>query len=108
MWWTPMAGTPQAQARLRPKADPTSRAPIKPGPAVKATPSMESLDKPGLVEDLTDQGEGLADMVAGGELRHHAAELGVDLDLTVDGMSEQSAVAVVDGNAGLVAGGLDS
>ena len=47
-------------------------------------------------------------MLAGGHLRHHPAELGMQRDLTVDGVPEQTDRVVVERDTGLVTGGLDS
>jgi hypothetical protein len=44
----------------------------------------------GLGEDLADQGEDPANVVARGELRHHAAVFGMHLDLRVQGLGEQT------------------
>ena len=47
-------------------------------------------------------------MVARGELRNDAAVVGVHRDLGVQGVGEQPASGVVEGDAGLVAGGFDT
>jgi hypothetical protein len=47
-------------------------------------------------------------MVAGGELGHHAAVFGMQLDLAVEGVGEQTPRAVVNSDAGLIAGRFDT
>ena len=82
-------------------------------------PSICASSQPAGGEDLADQGEDAANVVAGGELRHHAAVLGVHLDLRVQGLGEQAlarggeraARAVgepVQRDSGFVAGCLDA
>ena len=61
-----------------------------------------------LLEDLCHQRHDLLDVVPGGELRHHAAALGVQFHLAVERLRAQTLVAVVEGDAGLVAGSLDA
>ena len=61
-----------------------------------------------LVQYLVDQLRGLADVIARGQFRHHAAVLCVQVDLAVQTLGDDSARRVVDGDAGLVAGGLDA
>ena len=64
--------------------------------------------EPRLVQDLAQEGQGLADVIAGGQLGHHASVFGMDPDLAVDGVGDQARPGVVDGDAGLVAGGFDA
>ena len=63
---------------------------------------------PGIVEERVQQGHDLADMVAGGEFRHHAAVAGVQFDLAVERVRKQPGAGVVERDAGLVAGCLDA
>jgi hypothetical protein len=69
---------------------------------------MSASVKPASVSTCCVSGKQLADMVAGGQLRHHAAKAGMQLHLAVDGLREQASVAIVDGDTGLVTGGLDA
>ena len=62
----------------------------------------------GAGEHLPHQRQGLAHVIPRGQLRHHPAELGVQGHLAVEGVGQQAPIAVVEGDAGLVAGGLDS
>jgi len=68
--------------------------------------------QPGLGQGLADQRGQLADVVAAGQFRHHPAVFGVQRDLAVDRVRQQAITAgaggVVDGDAGLVAGGFDA
>ena len=57
---------------------------------------------------LRVSGSDAPDVVAGGELRNDPAVLGVHGDLGVQGVREQPATRVVEGDAGLVAGGFDA
>ena len=59
-------------------------------------------------EHLVEQGNQLPYVIAGGELRHHAAVLGVHARLAVKQVRAQTRRAVVDGDSGLVTGSLDS
>ncbi len=63
---------------------------------------------PGLGERLARKRQDAADVVARGEFRHHAPVEGVQVDLRMQGVAEHAALAVVERNAGLVAGGLDA
>ena len=56
----------------------------------------------------TGQRHEAADVVAAGQLGHHAAVFGVHGHLGVQGVGEQSAFAVVKGDAGFVAGRFDT
>ncbi len=58
----------------------------------------------GLGQRLLQQGDGAPDMVARGQLRHHAAVLLVHGDLGMQGVGEQAALGVVQGEAGFIAG----
>ena len=60
-----------------------------------------------LPEHLPNHSRQSPDMIARRQLRHHASELGVDGDLRMHGVADQSARGVVDRDTGLVAGGLD-
>lgn len=55
--------------------------------------------------DLLQEGQDLAYMIPGGEFRHHAAVLPVQVDLTVYGMIQQALPGLIDGDAGFVARG---
>ena len=62
----------------------------------------------GLLQHPPHQRRQPPDVIARSELRHHAPEFGVDGALRVHGVCEQAARGVVDRDAGLVAGSLDS
>ena len=47
-------------------------------------------------------------MVAGGEFGHHAAVKPVQVDLRVQGLAQHAVLAVVERDAGFVAGGFDA
>jgi hypothetical protein len=51
-----------------------------------------------------DQGQQLADVIAGGQFRDDAAIFGVHLDLAEQPMGEQASLTVEYGGSGLVAG----
>ena len=55
-------------------------------------------------EDLVQQRQGFAYMIARGQFRHDAAILGVQRDLAVQGVREQATITVIEGDAGFVAG----
>jgi hypothetical protein len=61
-----------------------------------------------LAEHLLDQRNQLAHVVAGGELRHHAAVVGVQFHLAVQRVGQQPALGVVQRHTGFVAGGFDA
>ena len=61
-----------------------------------------------LVQRRPGQGHDLADVVAGGQFRHDAAEVGVQVDLAVQDIGEQPGLRVVERDSGFVAGRLDS
>ena len=69
---------------------------------------MSASVRPGLGEDALDQRQQAPDVVAGGQLRHHAAVSRVQRDLGVQRVRQEPRLAVVDGHAGLVAGGFDA
>ena len=60
----------------------------------------------GLVHDQLEQRQGLADVIAGRQLRHHPAVGGVQIHLRIKPMRQQAPVRVEQGHAGVVAGGL--
>ena len=62
----------------------------------------------GLLQQSAGERQQAPDVIAGGELRHHAPIVGVQPRLGVEHVSEQAAVAVVERDPGLVAGGLDA
>ena len=62
----------------------------------------------GDLKAMIDQGQEFPDMVPGGDLGHHAAVLGVQIDLAVQRMREQPLFAVEQGDTRFVAGGFDS
>ena len=73
----------------------------------------DALDIPGPIQaclrkHLIQQGNQFSHMISGGELRYHAAVLGVHGCLAVKLVGEQSGAAVVDGNAGFITGCLYS
>jgi hypothetical protein len=89
-------------------AGPHQQRPDQPGPGRVGHP-VECLGRrAGLFKHLFYQRKQLADVVAGGELRHHAAELGMQLHLAVQGVRQQAALGVEHGHPGLVTGGLDA
>ena len=47
-------------------------------------------------------------MVTGGKLRHHATVFGMQTNLAVERITQQTAVAGIDSHAGFITGGLDS
>ena len=47
-------------------------------------------------------------MVARGQFRYHAAIITVQIDLAVQGMGQQTALGIIYGDAGFVAGGLNA
>jgi len=47
-------------------------------------------------------------MVTGGKLRHHTTVLGMQADLAIQRITQQTAVAGIDSHAGFITGGLDS
>ena len=47
-------------------------------------------------------------MVAGGQLRYHATVLGMQTNLAVERIAQQTAVTGIDSHAGFITGGLDS
>jgi hypothetical protein len=59
----------------------------------------------GIGQQLTQQGDRAAQMIARGQFRHHATVHGVQRHLAVQGVAEQAVPAVVKAKAGLVAGG---
>ena len=56
-------------------------------------------------ERLAQEQRQAPDVIAGGELRHHSTVGGVQVDLGVETMAKQAPAGLVDGHAGLVAGG---
>ena len=86
--------------------------PISPGPAAAATPSMLGELQLRLAHRLGDDVVEHLDMGAGGDLRHHAAEGGVLVDLRQDDIGQDPAAAGLrpldHRRRGLVAGRLDA
>ena len=86
--------------------------PIRPGPAAAATPPSCRVADAGLLHGRVDDAVEQVDMGARGDLRHHAAERRVILDLRVDDVRQDAAGTVLapldHGGGGLVAGGLDA
>ncbi len=86
--------------------------PIRPGPAAAAT--ADNCAKPtfGFLHGLSDDAVEQVDMGARRDLRHHAAETGVLVDLRVHDIGQDPAAAVAlaldHGGRGFVAGGLDT
>ncbi|MNZ97186.1 hypothetical protein D3C78_1164120 [compost metagenome] len=58
----------------------------------------------GFLQHLANQRQHALDVVARGQLGHHAAIDPVQVDLTEQGVGQQAALAVVQGDAGFVAG----
>jgi len=76
-------------------------------------PAQVRRSQPGLGQGLAHQRQQLAHMVATGQFRHHAAVVGMQLDLAVQGMGQQAAarrggLPAQQGHPGLVAGRLDA
>ncbi len=63
---------------------------------------------PGFGDDPLDQRDQMADVVARGELGNHAAVGLVQGDLRMQRVRQEPRFAVVDSDAGLVAGGFDA
>ena len=61
-----------------------------------------------LVEHAAHQSRQPSNVVARSELGHHASELGVNRNLRVHGVREQTVLGVANRYTGLVAGGFDS
>ena len=55
-------------------------------------------------EHLLHQWQGLANMVAGGQLRHHATVLHVNIHLTEQRISQQATPGIVERDTGLITG----
>ncbi len=81
---------------------------MSPGPAVTAMPSIASRPADGVGQRLLDHRNDRFQVLAGGQLRNHAAVGAVDRDLGGHDAGEQPRGAVVDGGGGLVAGALDA
>ena len=62
----------------------------------------------GLREQLASQGQQAPDVIARSEFRHDSAILRVHGNLRKKGMTQQAAPGVVEGDAGFVAGCLDT
>ena len=62
----------------------------------------------GVAEDLTNQGQQAAQMVARSDLRHHAAIDRVQVNLAVQVMRKQAILGAVDSNPGLVTTGFNT
>ena len=78
-----------------------------PGPRVTATASSVREVEPRIGHRLRDHGADVLDVMARGQLRHHAAERGVDGRLRRDDAREDASAVFDDRCRGLVAGGLD-
>ena len=61
-----------------------------------------------VAEGLVDHLQHGLEVVAGGDLRHDAAVLGVEVELRGDDVRAEVAAVLDDGGGGLVAGGLDA
>lgn len=61
-----------------------------------------------LGERLLEQHGQAADVIARGELGHHATIRGVQVDLRVQPVREQAGIGVVDRDAGFITGGFDA
>ena len=107
-----MKGSPRASAMALPVVTPTISPPISPGPAVAATPSMLVEAETSFGQRLGDQNIEQLDMGARGDLRHDAAELGVQRKLRAHHIGEDDALAAClaphQGGGGLVAARLDA
>ena len=62
----------------------------------------------GLIQHLADQRQHAFDVVARSELRHNATIDAMQIDLTEQRVGQQAALAVVERDAGLVAGGFQA
>ena len=62
----------------------------------------------GLRQGLFQQRDGAADMVARRQFGHYAAILLVHGDLRIEGVRQQAALRVIQGQAGFVTGGFDA
>ena len=76
-WLTATSGSPWTRAIVLPVSRPTIRPPIRPGPAVAATPARSREADARLAHRLGHEQVELLDMGAGCYLRHHAAIGGV-------------------------------
>ena len=61
-----------------------------------------------LAQHLADQWQHALDVVARGQLRHHAAVDAMQVDLAEQGIGQQAALTVVEGDTGFVAGGFQA
>jgi hypothetical protein len=73
------------------------RHPVKLGPVCRC-----------FVQDVSYQGQRLANVVAGGKLGHNPTVLGVQLDLTMQRVRQQTMLTVVDRDAGFVTRSLNA
>ena len=107
-----MKGSPRARAMALPVVTPTISPPISPGPAVAATPSIVVEAETSFGQRLGDQNIEQLDMGARRDLRHDAAELGVQRKLRAHHIGEDDALAAClaphQGGGGLVAARLDA
>ena len=107
--WLTISGRPVASAMPLAVISPTMRPPASPGPAVAATPSRSASVSCGLAQGGSGQPVEMADVGAGGDLRHHpaiGAMLG-NLRKQLIGQHNSPTVGVTtdDGCGGFVAGG---
>ncbi len=94
----------QAAAESRPD----QQRPDQPRP--RGVGDTVDLVEPGtrLGQGAADQGNQVPDVIPGGKLGHHSPVFGMERRLGAQGMGEQPAVGVVQGDSRLIAGGLDA
>ena len=106
-WWLmPMNGLFSAKAAACAALNPTSSAMASPGPCVAATASSCAGEMPASRSAALRDGHKIFEMLARGQLRHHAAVFLVEFDLRGDGVGQDFPVAH-HGGAGFVAGSFD-
>ena len=93
-WLTATSGSPCTSAMALAVVTPTSRPPIRPGPAVTATASRSGEADAGFAHGLGDDLVQALDVGARGDLRHHAAVAAVLLPLRPHHVGEDAAAAV--------------
>jgi hypothetical protein len=81
----------QPQANAVPGPAPTSSAPASPGPCGIGHAVDVAGGAAGVLQDLFNQWQGFAHMVARGQLRHHAAVFHMNIDLAKQCVGEQAA-----------------
>ena len=62
----------------------------------------------GLIKTVLQQGPQFSNVISAGQLGHHAAVLGMQIDLAVQGMRKQTALSAVQREAGFVTGSFDA